>query len=173
MATKNSVNVDELNPGRVTTIYGSKIGNKKNAGQTKDQGNGTEEGRKDKATQTGESGSSYQVKKTKDLGNILKSPGIILVVLIACIFVAVFIATYGPEMKSDLDLVTIFENGVDELQQSFTNQTERFWMILKNRGFAHLTNKHPTQPLVFLLAAPPTAHEWVDCRVSQKLRPKT
>lgn len=183
----------------IIAAISEKIGNKENAGQTKvpsitDQGNGTKEKRKTgkksadplsppfseeiyllKPTQMPQSSPSDQVKTTKDSGNILKSAGIILVVAIAGIFVAVFISTLEPEMKSDFDLVTIFGNGVDELQQSFTNQTERFWMILKNRGLAHLRNKHPTQPLVFLLAAPPPAHEWVDClatKLAEKLDPE-
>lgn len=186
----------------IISAISEKIGKKENAGQTKepsitDQGNGTKEKRKtgkksedspslpfseeiyekQKPTQMPQSSSSDQVKKTKDSGNILKSAGIILVVVVAIagIFVAVFISTLEPEMKRDFDLVTIFGNGVDELQQSFTNQTERFWMILKNRGLAHLRNKHPTQPLVFLLAAPPPAHEWVDClatKLAEKLDPK-
>ena len=129
-------------------------------------------GNKENAGQMGESSSSDRLKTTKDLGNILNSAGIILVVVIAGIFVAVFIST---QMKRDFDLVTIFDNGVEELQQSFTNQTERFWMILKNRGLAHLRNKHPTQPLVFLLVAPPPAHEWVDClaiKLAEKFDPK-
>ena len=169
-----------------------KIGNKENAGQTKEpiitgQSNETEEKRKkpedspsppsskkiaekEKAIPMGESSSSDQVKKTKDLRYIL-----VVAIAIAIAIASVFLAVFKPEMKSDFDLVTIFENGVDELQQSFTNQTERFWMILKNRGLAHLRNKHPTQPLVFLLAAPPPAHEWVDClatNLAEKLDPK-
>ena len=50
-----------------------------------------------------------------------------------------------------------------ELQSSFTNQTDRFWRIIKNRGLAHLRNASPPQPLVLLLAAPPAAHSTVDC----------
>ena len=56
----------------------------------------------------------------------------------------------------------------------FTNQTERFWKILKNRGSAHLRDNNPSQPLVLLLAAPPPAHEWVDClaiKLAEKLDP--
>ena len=64
------------------------------------------------------------------------------------------------EMKSD---ELLFENGVNQLQLSFTNQTERFWKILKTHGLAHLRNNNPSQPLVFMVAAPPPAHEWVDC----------
>lgn len=165
----------------IIAAISEKIGNKENAGQTKEpnitgQGNGTEEKRnKTEDSPSPPSSSSDQGKKTNDLGYILYSAGIILVVVIAYIFVPVFTPTHEPEMKSDFDLVTIFGNGVDELQQSFTNQTERFWMILKNRGLAHLRNKHPTQPLVFLLAAPPPAHEWVDClatKLAETLEPK-
>ena len=50
-----------------------------------------------------------------------------------------------------------------ELQSSFTNQTDRFWRIIKNRGLAHLRNASLPQPLVLLLAAPPAAHSTVDC----------
>ena len=189
--SKNSVKVDKSNAGGDTT----KIGDKENVGQTTEPSitdralligitdRGTEKKSEDapsppsseeKDIQGRESSASDQVKKTKDFGNILRSKGIIFGVAIACILVVVFIATYGPEMKSDYNVVTIFETGVDELQKSFTNQTEQFWMILKKRGSAHLRNKHPTQPLVFLLAAPPTAHEWVDClatKLAEKLDP--
>ncbi|XP_078383769.1 torsin-1A-interacting protein 1-like [Oculina patagonica] len=109
------------------------------------------------------------------LGNIFNSVGFLLFLAIACIIVAACLSPAEPEMKSDFDLVKIFGNGVDKLQESFTNQTERFWKILKNRGLAHLRNKHPSQPLVFLLAAPPPAHEWVDClasKLAEKLDPK-
>lgn len=127
-----------------------------------------------------ESNTSDKDKKTEDdiqpgLGNIFNSVGILLVLAIACIFVAICISAPEPEMKSDFDLVKIFGDGVDKLQQSFTNQTERFWKILKNRGLAHLRNKSPSQPLVFLLGAPPPAHEWVDClaiKLAEKLDPK-
>ena len=96
------------------------------------------------------------------LGYIRSS--VALCVAIVCVLVAM--RFYGPpehEMKGDSDLVKDFGNGVNQLQLSFTNQTERFWKILKNRGLAHLKNNNPSQPLVFLLAAPPPAHEWVDC----------
>ena len=189
--SKNSVKVDKSNAGGDTT----KIGDKENVGQTTEPSitdralfigitdRGMEKKSEDapsppsseeKDIQLRESSASDQVKKTKDFGNILRSKGIIFGVAIACILVVVFIATYGPEMKSDYNVVTIFETGVDELQKSFTNQTEQFWKILRNRGLAHLRNKHPTQPLVFLLAAPPTAHVWVDClatKLAEKLDP--
>ena len=143
-------------------------------------------GKNEQSVQTNEPSTSNQVKKTEEdatnyktkpgSGNIFNSVGILLVVAIACIFAVVFISTPEPELKNNFDyLVTIFGDGVNELQQSFTNQTKRFWKILKHRGLAHLRNKHPTQPLVFLLAAPPPAHEWVDClatKLAEKLDPK-
>jgi len=108
------------------------------------------------------------------LGYIRNS--VALCVAIVCLLVAM--RFYGPpehEMKGDSDLVKDFGNGVDQLQLSFTNQTERFWKTLKNRGLAHLKNNNPSQPLVFLLAAPPPAHEWVDClaiKLAEKLDPR-
>ena len=134
----------------------------------------------DRHGQSREPSTSDEVEKTKDdiqpgLGNIFNSVVILLVLAIACMVVAICISLPEPEMKSDFDLVKIYGNGVDKLQQSFTNQTERFWKILKNRGLAHLRNKSPSRPLVFLLAAPPPAHEWVDClaiNLAEKLDPK-
>lgn len=138
--------------------------------------------KKENDGQPTESSTSDKDKKTEDdtqfkpvLGNIFTSVGFLLFLAIGCIIVAVCLSPAEPEMKSDFDLVKIFGNGVDKLQESFTNQTERFWKILKNRGLAHLRNKHPSQPLVFLLAAPPPAHEWVDClatKLAEKLDPK-
>jgi len=117
-----------------------------------------------------------ETQSKSDLWNIGKSVGLLLAGAILCVLVA--ICFYRPperEMKGDFDLVKVFGNGVDKLQQSFTNQTERFWKILKNRGLAHLRNNNPSQPLVFLLAAPPPAHEWVDClatKLAEKLDPR-
>ena len=78
-------------------------------------------------------------------------------------------------MKTDFDLERVFGNGLEELQLSFTNQTERFWKNLRSRGLTHLRNKDPSQPLVSLLAAPPALHEWVDClaiKLAEVLDPK-
>ena len=133
-------------------------------------------------------GDNEKLKETKEtqskpgLGYICNSVGLLLGCAIACLLVAIFIhSLHSPsrppehEVKGDIDLVKVFGNGVDKLQLSFTNQTERFWKILKNRGLAHLRNDNPSQPLVFLLAAPPPAHEWVDClaaKLAEKLDPK-
>lgn len=109
------------------------------------------------------------------LGYICSSVGLLLGFAIVCLLVAICISPPEREMKGDFDLVKVFGNGVDQLQLSFTNQTERFWKILKNRGLAHLRNNNPSQPLVFLLAAPPPAHKWVDClatKLAEMLDPR-
>lgn len=85
------------------------------------------------------------------------------IAIVVAVVVVVAVRQPEREMKSDFELVKRFEDGVNQLQLSFTNQTERFWKILKNRGLLHLTNNNPSEPLVFMLAAPPPAHEWVDC----------
>ena len=99
----------------------------------------------------------------------------ILAAAVACIAVAIYLAPPKNDMKTDFDLERVFGNGLEELQLSFTNQTERFWKNLRSRGLTHLRNKDPSQPLVFLLAAPPAAHEWVDClaiKLAEVLDPK-
>ena len=120
-----------------------------------------------------------QVEETQSkpgLGYICNSVGLLLGCALLCLVVAICIP-WSPqrEMEDDFDLVKVFGNGVDQLRLSFTNQTERFWKILKNRGLAHLRNNDPSQPLVFLLAAPPPAHEWVDClatKLAERLDPR-
>ena len=116
------------------------------------------------------------IQSKPGLWHIFNSVGVLLSCAIVCLLVAVCISRPPErEMKGDFDLAKVFGNGVDQLQLSFTNQTERFWKILKNRGLAHLRNNNPSQPLVFLLAAPPPAHEWVDClatKLAEKLDPK-
>ena len=88
--------------------------------------------------------------------------GIFLVIAFLLVITAILIAPEKPKRKPFV-LPIIFENKIKELQSSFTNQTDRFWRILKNRGLAHLNNTSPSQPLVLLLAAPPAAHSMVDC----------
>ena len=88
--------------------------------------------------------------------------GILLVVAFLLVILAILIAPEKPKRKPFV-LPIIFENKIKELQSSFTNQTDRFWKILKNRGLAHLKKASPSQPLVLLLAAPPAAHSTVDC----------
>ncbi|RMX56036.1 hypothetical protein pdam_00017466 [Pocillopora damicornis] len=101
---------------------------------------------------------------TKSQSRYISLMGIFLVTAMACIVVAIYLGPPNNDMmKPDFDLEKVFGNGLEKLQLSFTNQTERFWKILGNRGKAHLRNKDPSQPLVFLLAAPPAAHEYVDC----------
>ena len=92
----------------------------------------------------------------------MKLAGILLVVAFLLVILAILIAPEKPERKPFVPPI-IFENKIKELQSSFTNQTDRFWRILKNRGLAHLNNASPSQPLVLLLAAPPAAHGMVDC----------
>ena len=92
----------------------------------------------------------------------MRLAGILLVVAFLLVILAILIAPEKPERKLSLPPI-IFENKIKELQSSFTNQTDRFWRILKNRGLAHLKNASPPQPLVLLLAAPPAAHSTVDC----------
>ena len=64
---------------------------------------------------------------------------------------------------SSLDPLKNLNNGLQVLQLNFTNQTEHFWDIVRFLGQAHLNDRSPHQPLVILMAAPPTAHEVVDC----------
>ena len=98
----------------------------------------------------------------KEPASPMRLAGILLVVAFLLVILAILIAPEKPERKSSV-LPIIFENKIKELQSSFTNQTDRFWRILKNRGLAHLNNASPSQPLVLLLAAPPAAHSMVDC----------
>ena len=80
-----------------------------------------------------------------------------------------------PGHKLKIGFPNIFANEIVELQSSFTNQTDRFGRIIKNRGLAHLRNASPPQPLVLLLAAPPAAHSIVECfarKLAEALDPK-
>ena len=91
-----------------------------------------------------------------------KNPQKPLIIFILVIIVAILLKYFIPKPNPP-DFAKIFANKIVELQSSFTNQTDRFWKILKNRGLAHLKNACPSQPLVLLLAAPPAAHSMVDC----------
>ena len=98
----------------------------------------------------------------KEPASPMRLGGILLVVAFLLVILAILIAPEKPERERSV-LPIIFENKIKELQSSFTNQTDRFWRILKKRGLAHLNNASPSQPLVLLLAAPPAAHSTVDC----------
>ena len=84
-----------------------------------------------------------------------------LAVMVFIVFVAFLVGIFFR--PSEPDRVYYFNKTIVELQSSFANQTDRFWRIIKNRGWAHLNNTSPPQPLVLLLAAPPAAHRMVDC----------
>ena len=105
----------------------------------------------------------------------MRLAGILLVVAFLLVFLAILIGPDGKPERKPFVLPIIFENKIKELQSSFTNQTDRFWRILKNRGLAHLKNASPPQPLVLLLAAPPAAHSIVECfarKLAEALDPK-
>ena len=94
----------------------------------------------------------------------------VLVLLVAIVFGASQLST-----TSDIDHVKVFENKLQSLQSVLTNQTDRFWKILKNRGLAHLRSLSPRQPLVLLLASPPPAHDVTNClaeKLAEALDPK-
>ena len=113
-----------------------------------------------------------QVPSSKDKHHV---PIILLIVAFMLIIVAIMIWSPEPEIETDFDFPKIFANKIVELQSSFTNQTDRFWRILKNRGLAHLRNASPPQPLVLLLAATPAAHSTVECfarKLAEALDPK-
>ena len=99
----------------------------------------------------------------KEPANPMRLAGILLAVAFLIVILAILIAPDEKPARKPFVLPIIFENKIKELQSSFTNQTDRFWRILKNRGLAHLNNASPSQPLVLLLAAPPAAHSMVDC----------
>ena len=88
----------------------------------------------------------------------------LLVIIVAILLQLLIYPPLPPDSKPpDFSFAKIFANKIVKLQSSFTNQTDRFWRIIKNRGLAHLRNASPPQPLVLLLAAPPAAHSTVDC----------
>ena len=94
----------------------------------------------------------------------------LLVLLVAVVF--------GPSQlstTSDIDHVKVFENKLQSLQSVLTNQTDRFWKILKNRGLAHLRSVSHRKPLCLLLASPPPAHDVTNClaeKLAEALDPK-
>ena len=99
----------------------------------------------------------------KEPGSPMRLAGILLVVAFLLVILAILIVPDEKPARKPFVLPIIFENKIKELQSSFTNQTDRFWRILRNRGLSHLNNASPSQPLVLLLAAPPAAHSTVDC----------
>ena len=105
-------------------------------------------------------------KEASSLMNSCKSAVIPIIIFFLVIVVAISIPPpppYPPPISPGFNFTKIFANKIVELQSSFTNQTDRFWRIIKNRGLAHLRNASPPQPLVLLLAAPPAAHSALDC----------
>ena len=91
--------------------------------------------------------------------NICNSVVIHFVPAFIVVFAAILLASpSSPEPVNP----EIFENKLMELKRSFTNQTDRFWTIVKSRGLAHLRKANPLKPLVLLLAAPSAAHGVVD-----------
>ena len=100
----------------------------------------------------------------------------LLVIIVAILPQHIIYPPLPPDSKPpDFNFAKIFANKIVELQSSFTNQTDRFWRIIKNRGLAHLRNASPPQPLVLLLAAPPAAHSIVECfarKLAEALDPK-
>ncbi|XP_067016937.1 torsin-1A-interacting protein 1-like [Acropora muricata] len=98
----------------------------------------------------------------------------LLVLLVAGPVAVVF----GPSQlstTSDIDHVKVFENKLQSLQSVLTNQTDRFWKILKNRGLAHLRSVSHRKPLCLLLASPPPAHDVTNClaeKLAEALDPK-
>ena len=117
----------------------------------------------------------------KEASSLMKSSKLAVVSLITAFFIIIVAILISPPVPPDpghnldFNFPKIFENKIVELQSSFTNQTDRFWRIIKNRGLAHLRNTSPPQPLVLLLAAPPAAHSIVECfarKLAEALDPK-
>ena len=124
--------------------------------------------RKTASRQKNEEGNGSQQggKEASSLISSFKSAVIPLTIALLIIIVAILLSPPlppDPGHKLNIGFPNIFANKIVELQSSFTNQTDRFWRIIKNRGLAHLRNASPPQPLVLLLAAPPAAHNTVDC----------
>ena len=94
---------------------------------------------------------------------------------VVILFMAIMLRPSQPSPTSDFDYVKTFENKLRSLQSVLTNQTDRFWKILKSRGLSHLRKLSPQQPLVLLLASPPPAHDVTNClaeKLGEALDPK-
>ncbi|XP_015765852.1 PREDICTED: torsin-1A-interacting protein 1-like isoform X1 [Acropora digitifera] len=91
------------------------------------------------------------------------------------LLVAIVLGPSQLSTTSDIDHVKVFENELQSLQSVLTNQTDRFWKILKNRGLAHLRSVSSRKPLCLLLASPPPAHDVTNClaeKLAEALDPK-
>ena len=139
----------------------------------------------DKSDETGEQTNQEEdsfgpaaVEKTQSLEDIRQKCVPCLMFLIPTLLVllvAIVIGSSQLSTISDIDHVKVFENKLQSLQSVLTNQTDRFWKILKNRGLAHLRSLSPRQPLVLLLASPPPAHDLTNClaeKLAEALDPK-
>ena len=139
--------------------------------------------RKTASKQTDEKGTGTleTAKKGKEAFSLMKCWKLAVIPVITAFFILIVAILLSspvppdPGHNPDFNFPKIFENKIVELQSSFTNQTDRFWRIIKNRGLAHLRNTSPPQPLVLLLAAPPAAHSIVECfarKLAEALDPK-
>ena len=126
-------------------------------------------------------GSLEADKDGKEASSLMKSRKLAVISLITAFFIVIVAILLSPPVppdpghNPDFNFTKIFANKIVELQSSFTNQTDRFWRIIKNRGLAHLRSASPPQPLVLLLAAPPAAHSIVECfarKLAEALDPK-
>ena len=64
---------------------------------------------------------------------------------------------------TDSDQLKSLTSKVSELKSVFSNQTNSFWTTFRIQSFAHLKNPDPSQPLVLLFAAAPSAYHVVGC----------
>ena len=112
--------------------------------------------------------SQDSVRKTEDKSTQTeKEPKWYLrgILLVAVLAIAVGVVSHRANLN--FDFAKIYELGLQRLEGRFKNQTPRFWKTLRNRGLAHLKRAQPTQPLVLMLVAPPSAHTWVNCFVKK------
>lgn len=77
----------------------------------------------------------------------------------------IYILLVPPESVrgTDSDTLESLTSKVSELKSVFSNQTNSFWTTFRIQSFAHLKNSDPSQPLVLLLAAAPSAYDIVGC----------